>query len=115
MAADEILAALTAGFEGDPDRAAAVFAEDAVLEDRGEAHERTGQAAILEYFAAFGGRRERCTVGQVVRDGDRIAFEYSVRFHADAHVYELRGAAFLTTRAGMIRRWRSVSVEVGVA
>jgi ketosteroid isomerase-like protein len=110
-ALEEVLAAVAAGFEGDADRAAEAFAEDAVLEDTPGGDVLHGREEILAWFLAFGGRRERFLPGEVVREGDRAAIAFALAFRADAHAYGQRGMALLHLSDGLISSWRGVWVE----
>lgn len=109
---DDLLAAVAAGFEGDADAAAEAFAPDGVLEDTPGGDRLVGRDAITEWFLAFGGRRERFRLGEVVRDGDRAAVTYAVAFRADAHAYGQRGMALLRLGDEGIAAWHGVWVEV---
>lgn len=108
---DSVLACVAAGFEGDPEEAAEAFTEDAVFSDNPGEALLEGRPAILEHFAAYGGRRERFHRGRVLVDGDRAALEYAVVFRADAHAYAHRGVAVLVLRDGRVADWRGVWVE----
>jgi ketosteroid isomerase-like protein len=108
---DALIAAIAAGFEGDADAAAAAFTEDATFRDTAGAEELEGRAEILEYFLAFGGRRERFMLREVMADGDRAALSFVVAFRADAHAYGQRTMAMLTLREGRIARWDGVWAE----
>lgn len=108
---DMLLAAVGSGFEGDADAAAEAFTDDAVLEDTPGGDRLEGRDEILSYFLAFGGRRERFLLGDVVREGDRAAVAYAVAFRADAHAYGQRGMAMLRLADGLIASWRGVWVE----
>jgi ketosteroid isomerase-like protein len=106
-----LLGAVGAGFEGDADTAAEAFTDDGVLADTPGGDVLEGRDAILSWFLAFGGRRERFVLGDVVRQGDRAAISYAVAFRADAHAYGQRGMAMLHLRDGLIASWRGVWVE----
>jgi hypothetical protein len=108
---EALLAAVGAGFEGDADTAAEAFADDALLEDTPGGDRLRGREAILQFFLAFGGRRERFLLGEVLRDGERAAITYAVAFRADAHAYGQRGMALLDLADGLIASWRGVWVE----
>ncbi len=108
---DALIAAVAAGFEGDADAAAEAFTDDAVLRDTPGAEELRGRDEILGYFLAFGGRRERFALGEVVAAGDRAALSFVVAFRADAHAYGQHTMAMLTLRDGLIARWDGVWVE----
>jgi ketosteroid isomerase-like protein len=108
---DALLADVAAGFEGDADAAVGAFADDAILHDTPGGEVLEGREAILGYFLAFGGRRERFLLEDVVRDGDRAAIAYAVAFRADAHAYGQRGMALLHLAEGRIACWRGVWVE----
>jgi ketosteroid isomerase-like protein len=109
-ALSDLLRAVGEGFEGDADAAASAFHEDAVLVSAGQPPLH-GRDAITGWFQAFGGRRERFSVADVLRDGDRVAVEYAVAFRADAHAYARHGIALLRLRDGSISSWRGVEVE----
>jgi uncharacterized protein (TIGR02246 family) len=111
MDLDALLAAVAAGFEGDADAAAEAFAEDGVLVEQPGAEVLEGREAILGFFLAFGGRRERFLLDRVVRDGDRVAISYAVAFRADATAYGQQGMAMLDLADGAIAAWRGVWVE----
>ncbi|HUH06552.1 MAG TPA: nuclear transport factor 2 family protein [Egibacteraceae bacterium] len=106
-----LLTMVGAGFEGDADEAADAFAGDAVFVDQPGEPPLRGPDEIREHFLAFGGRRERFLVGEVVDAGDRAAVEYAVAFRADAHAYGQRGVALIRLRDGLIASWRAVWVE----
>lgn len=107
----ELLAAVGRGYEGDADEAAEAFADDAELTDLPGTEPLRGRGEILGHFLAFGGRRERFALGDVVADGDRAAVEFTVAFRADAHAYAQHGIALVTLRDGRIGSWRGVWVE----
>ena len=67
-ALSDLLRAVGEGFEGDADAAAGAFHEDAVLVSAGQPPLH-GRDAITGWFQAFGGRRERFSVADVLRDG----------------------------------------------
>jgi ketosteroid isomerase-like protein len=108
---DALLAAVVSGFEGDADAAAEAFTADGTFEDTPGGERLEGQEAILGYFLAFGGRRERFLLGETVREGDRAAISFALAFRADAHAYGQRGMALLHLADGAIASWRGVWVE----
>lgn len=100
-----------AGFEGDVDTAAEAFTADAVLQDSPAEPVLRGREAIEEFFLAFGGRRERFLLGEVVAEGDRAAITYAVAFRADASAYGQRGMALLRRQGTQLSAWEGVWVE----
>ncbi|WP_108668421.1 nuclear transport factor 2 family protein [Euzebya rosea] len=116
MTVEELRAAMEAAFTGDPDDAAELFADDAVLVDIAGEPPVEGQDAILQHFLAYGGRREVAAVHDAWIAGDRGALSWTVWFRADAHAYGQHGRALLTFDAaaedgGLISRWDGVWVE----
>lgn len=109
---DELLETVAAGFTGDPDAGTEAFIEDASLRENADQPPLIGREDISAYFLAFGGRREQFEVAEVVREGDRAAVRYVLRFRADAHAYEQRGIAMLQLSDGRIASWDGVWVEV---
>lgn len=108
----QLLASIAAGFEGDADAAAEAFTGDAVMRESPGAEDLIGREEILTWFLAFGGRRERFELGEVLRDDDRAAISYAVRFRADAQAFGQHGMALLHLRDGLVYRWDGVWVEV---
>lgn len=108
---DRLLADVAAGFEGDADRAVAAFTDDARLRDNVAEPWVEGEAELLAHFLAFGGRRERFAVEQVVADGDRAAVRYVLRFRSDAHAYAQHGTAWLALADGRIAEWDATWAE----
>lgn len=106
-----LLSRLRAAFEGDPDVVFDIFTEDATLQDSPGEPVLEGQDEIFGHFSAYGARRERLTVDDVVDAGERLAFRYALHLRADAHQYAQRGIAILDLRVGRIERWRGVWVE----
>ncbi|MEO2108736.1 MAG: nuclear transport factor 2 family protein [Actinomycetota bacterium] len=116
MTVEELRAAIEAAFAGDPDDAAELFADDAVLVDTVGEPPVEGQDAVLAHFLAYGGRREVAAVHDVWLAGDRGALSYTVWFRADSHAYGQHGRVLLTLDApveedGRISRWDGVWVE----
>jgi hypothetical protein len=111
MTTHPLVALLTAAFEGDPYAVHDAFSDDATLQDTPGEPVSEGHDELVAHFAAYGGRRERFTVEDLVDAGDRLAIRYALRFRADAHAYAQRGVAILDLDAGRINRWRGVWVE----
>jgi ketosteroid isomerase-like protein len=108
---DELLELVRRGFEGESFEAAEAFCDDATFRDNADRPTLRGRDEIVDHLSAYGGRRERASIGIAVHDGDRVAVEVSVRFQADSGAYAQRGLALVGLRDGRIASWDGVWIE----
>jgi hypothetical protein len=112
-----IVSRITAHFEAigtDPVAAAAIYAEDAVLEYPQSDERFVGRANIVASRAAYPGRPSSFDVDRVIGGGDVWIAELTLRFDGDdphciAAVLELRDDLVVRERIYIAERWEAAA------
>ena len=100
--------------EGDPDKAAELFSEEARYHSHPFRPPMSGRSTIAEYWRRAVATQSdlKFTIGSPILDGDRVAVEWWVSLHEDGHDSTSTGTLFLTyDQGGLCTLLREVWVE----